>query len=152
MLAARRPSRRESLRRGIGLLASLALLVLVLIPAAFGGLSYVWCAPLGRVQSACCCRAARAAFQRESGEARCVGSKIDAACCEGHRVDSLPPALASLDPGAWVPPCLSVALPAPASPCARVSAMEEPGAHLRGHPPRAGPSTPLFALHCRYLI
>lgn len=134
------------------MLASFTLLVLVLIPAAFGGLSYVWCAPLGRVQSTCCCRAARAAYQREAGETRCVGSKIEVACCEGHRVDSLPPAVGSFDVGAWVPPCLPVAMPAPALPRERVAAMEEPCAHLSGHPPRAGPTVPLFALHCRYVI
>lgn len=148
---ARRAAKRRGLRGGLRVLASLALFVIVLLPAAFGGVNFVWCAPLGRVQSECCCRAARAAQLRELGESHCGGSKVDSGCCEGHRIDSMPPSLGAHGPDVSVPPCPLVALLPPELARQR-TASNDPCAHFAGHPPRAGPTASLFALHCRYLI
>lgn len=148
----RRPTKRRGLRAALHTLTALALLVTVLLPAAFGGLGFVWCAPLDRVHATCCCRAARAALRREAGPLPAVSSRVEAACCEGHRVDSLPPSLGAHAPDDTVPPCVPVALGPPGPVRERVVSIEEPCAHFRAHLPRAGPTAPLFTLHCRYLI
>lgn len=150
MFTARRHAKRGSQRATLRVLASLALLAAVLLPALLGGVTYVWCAPLGRVQNTCCCHAAKAALRREAGESHRIVAAIEATCCENHRVDSLPPSLGALERGACVPPCPLVVVPAPELARERMASIE-PCAHFLGHPPRAGPTAPLFALHCRYL-
>lgn len=128
-------------------MAFVGLLIAIVLPTLLGGLPFVWCVPLARVQLTCCCHAAHAEVRRESAHAPAV----DAACCEGRRVDAMPTSLAAMDLDVAVPPSVwVVAQGLPALPCER-GAPIEPWEHLHPHPPRAGPGPPLFALHCRYL-
>lgn len=150
MSPARASVKRGGLRGALRTLLAFALLVAVLLPAALGGLSFVWCAPLRQVHRTCCCRAAQAALEQEAANGHRAASSVGAACCEGHRVDSLPPSHGAFEPGAWVPPPPLVRLPPPELPRDRLASID-PCAHPRAHPTRAGPAEPLFALHCRYL-
>ncbi len=109
----------------------------VLVPAAVGGLSFVWCAPMARALLHTCCPAS----------AQDHGAVLEAPCCEGQRVATLASFRLDAPPAPWVPPPMLVALIA-------LAVLYAAGAVAPGIPwrrratrARAGPSPPLFLLH-----
>lgn len=108
----------------------------MLIPAALGGLTYVWCAPMARALMHTCCPAASHASHAPS---------VEVPCCEGQRVAPLAMFNADVAPPLWVGAALFVQASSP-SRCVR-RRLEPPPWALGALRARAGPSPPLYLLH-----
>lgn len=113
-------------------------LLAVLVPAALGGLTYVWCAPMARALIHACCPAASHASR---------GPSVEAPCCEGQRVAPLAMFNADVAPPLWVGAALFVSLIALAVLYAVGSEAPPAWALGRALRARAGPSPPLYLLH-----
>ncbi len=110
----------------------------VLIPAAFGGLTYVWCAPMERALLHTCCPAS-------SHHAR--EAAVEQLCCEAQRVAPLASFSADAPPDLWVAPAPLVCLLALAVLFAVGSDPPPAWTRMRARLARAGPSPPLYLLH-----
>lgn len=124
----------------------MALVVLVALVTVAQGFGYLWCAPMQRVMSRPCCPQAHA----DDAEAH-RGPSVEAPCCEGRRVGSLPAADApTVAYGAVAPAPFLLSLTA-----LWVVFMGAPRALARAlgrlHPVRAGPRPKLFLLHAQWL-
>ena len=131
---------------------AIALLALCLaVASGFGGISYTLCLGTGRVHLTSCCPAAtgghvaRAARQSEAIRPLRV-------CCEGHRVDSLPRTQNALSNQLVVMPAALVATLSLEEMFDRGSPPADSRTRRAWHPVRAGPESPLYALHRVYLI
>ncbi len=136
----KRPERRHAtvetrLRRAL-VVALVALSVL--IPAALGGLTYVWCAPMERALLHTCCPAS----SHHTREA-----VIEQLCCEAQRVAPLASFSADSPPDLWVAPAPLVCLLALAVLFAVGSEAPPARTTMRARLARAGPSPPLYLLH-----
>lgn len=137
-----RTPRRQAPRGAVGVaraVVALALALAVLVPAAFGGLGFVWCAPMGRAMARSCCPATRHAHAPPA---------VEQPCCEGHRVASLPAFRSDLAHDPWVAPPPLVALLALAWLFAVASPLRDTLRGARVRRARDGPSPPLYLLHC----
>jgi hypothetical protein len=110
----------------------------VIVPAALGGLSYVWCAPMARALLRSCCPAA---------EQHHHGASIEQPCCESQRVAHLATfaSHAPFDP--WIGPAPLVCLLALAVLFAVGSEPPLARVRLRARQARAGPAPPLYLLN-----
>lgn len=144
-----RPSHALTLRgplwaRRLVAMAAVALVAFVTMAQGYG---YIWCAPMQRVMSRPCCPQAHADADAEAHH----GPSVEAPCCEGRRVGSLPAADA---------PTVAYGAIAPAPFLLLLSALwfvltGAPRALVRArgrlHPVRAGPRPKLFLLHAQWL-
>ncbi len=130
-------------------LAAVALALVVLVSAALGGLPYIWCVPMAQAQLTCCCHHPVTPAHADAAHGTAV---VDAGCCEGRRIGSLPVVNLALRADATVPPGpLATWLPVVLALCSQASSVEmyPPRRLLQ---PRAGPAPPLFELYRSYLI
>ncbi len=117
---------------------AVALLALpVIIPAALGGLTYVWCVPMERALLHTCC---------SSSEGHAREPSFEQPCCEGQRVAPLASFSTHAPPMPWVAPPPLVCLLALAVVFAAGSEPPPAWARLRPRLARAGPSPPLYLL------
>lgn len=110
----------------------------VLIPAVFGGLTYVWCAPMERALLHTCCPAS-SHHGREAS--------VEQLCCEAQRVAPLASFSMDAAPDLWVAPAPLVCLLALAVLFAVGSDPPPPWTRMRARLARAGPAPPLYLLH-----
>jgi hypothetical protein len=112
------------------------LLITVLIPSLFGGLTYVWCAPMERAMLRSCCPSSHA---REH--------VVEQPCCESQRVNALAAFSLDVAPTPWIAPLPFVALLALAWLFGAGLAPKPAYALAYARRARAGPAPPLFLLH-----
>lgn len=70
--------------------ATCAFLILAFVAsAAFGSASYIWCIPMAKAMSSCCCPGDWGGHQDHADESDARDSVVSAPCCVTRHVDSL---------------------------------------------------------------
>jgi len=114
---------------------------LVVVSAALGGASYLWCVPMARAQAHCCCHPTPR--QREV-------PLVTTECCESHRNSMLPVASSVAAAPIGLPAVVALVVPLP-RPIVR-GALTVGAASRTLREARAGPSERRHAIHSVFLI
>ncbi|HKO90984.1 MAG TPA: hypothetical protein VJU61_07530 [Polyangiaceae bacterium] len=127
--------------------ASCALLALSLVTsAAFGGAFYLWCIPMARAMSECCCHGGSAEHGARVEQPDASHASVEAPCCETRALGKLAAASGPSAEANRVSPPSWVLVPAALAPV-----LESPRrlALSSSQPARAGPPPPKIPRYLR---